>query len=73
MSDEEMREKLTPEQYRVTQENGTERAFENEYWDNHRPGVYVDVVSGAPLFASGHNATGPARRSGLSASQPISP
>ena len=43
---------LTPEQYRVTQKNGTEPAFRNEYWDNHEPGIYVDVVSGEPLFAS---------------------
>jgi peptide-methionine (R)-S-oxide reductase len=43
---------LSPEQYSVTQENGTERAFTGEYWDNHEPGVYVDVVSGEPLFAS---------------------
>ncbi|WP_067651569.1 peptide-methionine (R)-S-oxide reductase MsrB [Nocardia harenae] len=43
---------LSPEQYRVTQENGTERAFTGEYWDNHEPGLYVDVVSGEPLFAS---------------------
>ena len=43
---------LSPEQYRVTQENGTERAFTGEYWDNHDPGIYVDVVSGEPLFAS---------------------
>ncbi|MET9027255.1 MULTISPECIES: peptide-methionine (R)-S-oxide reductase MsrB [Nocardia] len=43
---------LTPEQYHVTQENGTERAFTGEYWDNHEPGIYVDVVSGEPLFAS---------------------
>jgi methionine-R-sulfoxide reductase len=54
MSKEELREKLTPEQYRVTQEDGTERAFQNEYWDNHRAGIYVDVVSGEPLFASVH-------------------
>ena len=45
---------LNPEQYRVTQEDGTERPFENEYWDNKRPGLYVDVVSGEPLFASLH-------------------
>jgi methionine-R-sulfoxide reductase len=43
---------LTPEQYRVTQEKGTEPAFRNEYWDNSEPGIYVDVVSGEPLFAS---------------------
>ncbi|MFN8032588.1 MAG: bifunctional methionine sulfoxide reductase B/A protein [Mycobacterium sp.] len=43
---------LSPEQYRVTQRNGTERAFTGEYWDNHEPGIYVDVVSGEPLFAS---------------------
>ncbi len=54
MSDQELRQKLTPEQYRVTQEDGTERAFANEYWDNHEAGIYVDVVSGEPLFASIH-------------------
>jgi len=54
MSDQKLREKLTPEQYYVTQENGTERAFQNEYWDNHRAGIYLDVVSGEPLFASIH-------------------
>lgn len=43
---------LSPEQYRVTQKDGTERPFENEYWDNKEPGIYVDVVSGEPLFAS---------------------
>ena len=43
---------LSPEQYHVTQENGTERPFTGEYWDNHEPGLYVDVVSGEPLFAS---------------------
>lgn len=43
---------LSPEQYRVTQENGTERAFTGAYWDNEEPGIYVDVVSGEPLFAS---------------------
>jgi len=49
---EELRETLTPLQYSVTQENGTERAFQNEYWDNHEAGIYVDVVSGEPLFSS---------------------
>jgi peptide-methionine (R)-S-oxide reductase len=43
---------LSPEQYHVTQESGTERPFTGEYWDNHEPGLYVDVVSGEPLFAS---------------------
>jgi methionine-R-sulfoxide reductase len=43
---------LTPEQYQVTQKKGTEPAFRNEYWDNKEPGIYVDVVSGEPLFAS---------------------
>jgi peptide-methionine (R)-S-oxide reductase len=43
---------LSPEQHHVTQENGTERAFTGAYWDNHEPGIYVDVVSGEPLFAS---------------------
>ena len=43
---------LTPEQYRITQQSGTERPFRNEYWDNKEPGLYVDVVSGEPLFAS---------------------
>ena len=43
---------LTPEQFRVTQRGGTERAFTGEYWDHHEPGIYVDVVSGEPLFAS---------------------
>lgn len=51
-SDAELRSKLTPMQYDVTQRAGTEPAFENEYWNNHRPGIYVDVVSGEPLFSS---------------------
>jgi peptide-methionine (R)-S-oxide reductase len=50
--DEELRKRLTPEQYHVTREDGTEPAFRNEYWDNHRPGLYVDLVSGEPLFTS---------------------
>ncbi|OHD66173.1 MAG: peptide-methionine (R)-S-oxide reductase [Spirochaetes bacterium RBG_13_51_14] len=49
---QELLKKLTPEQYQVTQKNGTEPPFKNEYWDNHRPGIYVDVVSGEPLFSS---------------------
>jgi peptide methionine sulfoxide reductase msrA/msrB len=51
-SKEELREKLTPLQYKVTQEDATERAFDNEYWDNKREGIYVDIVSGEPLFSS---------------------
>lgn len=51
-SDQEIRKKLTPEQYNVTQKSGTERAFSGEYWDNHKDGIYVDVVSGEPLFSS---------------------
>src|SRR5271170_4606715 len=50
--DPEAVSRLTPEQYRVTQESATEPPFRNEYWDNHEPGLYVDVVSGEPLFAS---------------------
>jgi methionine-R-sulfoxide reductase len=52
MSDTELRKKLTPEQYYVTQQNGTEPPFRNEYWNNHQQGIYVDVVSGEALFAS---------------------
>ncbi len=48
----ELREKLTPLQYQVAVENGTEPAFRNEYWDNKKPGIYVDVISGKPLFSS---------------------
>ena len=48
----DLRKKLTPEQYRITQMCGTEPAFHNEYWDNHRAGIYVDIVSGEPLFTS---------------------
>jgi peptide-methionine (R)-S-oxide reductase len=44
--------RLSPQQYKVTQEEGTEPAFRNQYWNNHDPGIYVDVVSGQPLFAS---------------------
>jgi peptide-methionine (R)-S-oxide reductase len=49
---EEALARLTDEQRRVTQHNGTERAFSNEFWDNNDPGLYVDVVSGEPLFSS---------------------
>jgi len=51
-SDEVLREKLTPIQYEVTQRDGTEPAFNNEYWDNKKEGIYVDIVSGEPLFSS---------------------
>jgi methionine-R-sulfoxide reductase len=51
-SDAELRGKLTPMQYKVTQHEGTEPAFQNEYWNNKRDGIYVDVVSGEPLFSS---------------------
>jgi peptide-methionine (R)-S-oxide reductase len=50
--DPEAISRLTREQYQVTQQNGTEPAFRNEYWENKEPGLYVDVVSGEPLFAS---------------------
>ncbi len=49
---DELRETLTPEQFKVTQLDGTERAFHNDYWDNKKQGIYVDVVSGEPLFSS---------------------
>ena len=50
--DDEIRKKLTPLQYEVTQHEGTERPFDNEFWDNKTPGIYVDLVSGEPLFSS---------------------
>jgi len=51
-SDVELRNRLTPLQYRVTREEATEAAFKNAYWDNHEPGLYVDIISGVPLFSS---------------------
>jgi len=51
-SDAELKKTLTPLQYKVTQKEGTERPFSNEYWDNKKEGIYVDVVSGEPLFSS---------------------
>lgn len=51
-SKEELKKKLSPEQYYVTQEAGTERPFQNEFWNNRKAGIYVDVVSGEPLFSS---------------------
>ena len=50
--DPEAISRLSPEQYQVTQQNGTERPFENAYWNNDEPGLYVDIVSGEPLFTS---------------------
>ncbi|MCR3906870.1 MAG: peptide-methionine (R)-S-oxide reductase MsrB [Tenericutes bacterium] len=49
---EDLKKKLTPIQYHVTQENGTERPFENEFWNHDQEGLYVDIVSGEPLFTS---------------------
>jgi methionine-R-sulfoxide reductase len=51
-SDENLRKQLTPLQFEVTQQEGTERPFRNEYWDNKQEGIYVDIVSGEPLFSS---------------------
>ena len=51
-SDNELRKRLTPLQYKVTQQNGTEPPFKNAYWDNHKKGIYTDIVSGEPLFSS---------------------
>jgi peptide methionine sulfoxide reductase msrA/msrB len=53
-SNEEIKEKLSSLEYKVTQRNGTERPFDNKYWDNKREGIYVDIVSGEPLFSSVH-------------------
>lgn len=53
-SDDIIRQKLTELQYEVTQHDGTERPFKNEYWDEKRAGIYVDIVSGEPLFSSTH-------------------
>jgi len=51
-ADSELKKKLTPIQYEVTQHEGTETPFRNEYWNNHQAGIYVDIVSGEPLFSS---------------------
>jgi methionine-R-sulfoxide reductase len=51
-TDAELREKLTKDQYKVTRQCGTETPFHNAYWDNHRPGIYVDIITGEPLFSS---------------------
>ena len=52
--DSELKQRLSPLQYSVTQKEDTERPFENEYWDEKRQGIYVDIVSGEPLFSSTH-------------------
>lgn len=52
MNKNELKDKLTPLQYEVTQNSGTEPPFRNDYWDNHQAGIYVDIVSGEPLFSS---------------------
>ena len=54
LSDEELKARLTPEQYRICKQCGTEPPFRNAYWDNHAAGIYVDVISGEPLFSSTH-------------------
>ena len=51
-ADEDLKKRLTPEQYNVTQCSATEPPFRNEFWDHHEPGIYVDVVTGEPLFSS---------------------
>jgi methionine-R-sulfoxide reductase len=51
-SDAELRRQLSKDQYRVTREGGTETPFQNAYWDNHQPGIYVDIITGEPLFSS---------------------
>src|SRR5207253_6107821 len=57
-SDSVLKSKLTEDQYRVARQNGTETAFRNEYWDNNRPGIYVDVITNDPLFSSLDNFDG---------------
>ena len=52
LKDEELKKILTPEQYRIMRQNGTEAPFKNKYWDNKHPGIYVDVITGEPLFSS---------------------
>ena len=51
-TDEELRQRLTPKQYEITQHAGTEPPFKNEFWDHKQDGIYVDIVSGEPLFSS---------------------
>ena len=71
-TDAELRRALTPLQYEVTQHEATERPFQNDFWDNHQAGIYVDVVSGEPLFSSLDSSTlAPAGRALLVHSTPI--
>src|SRR5438270_12363133 len=70
-SDSVLKSKLTEDQYRVTRQNGTETAFRNEYWDNNRPGIYVDVITNDPLFSSLDKFDGGIGRA--TCSKPISP
>src|SRR5260370_5733642 len=51
-TDAELKQKLTRDQYKVTRQCGTETPFHNAYWDNHKPGIYVDLITGEPLFSS---------------------
>lgn len=51
-SEKELKKRLTPLQYKITQKSGTEQPFNNEYWDNKEAGIYVDIVSGEPIFSS---------------------
>jgi methionine-R-sulfoxide reductase len=51
-SDTELQQKLTKDQYKITRQCGTETPFHNAYWDNHKPGIYVDIITGEPLFSS---------------------
>ena len=51
-ADEDLKKRLSPLQYKVTQQNGTEPPFKNDYWNNHEAGIYTDIVSGEPLFSS---------------------
>jgi len=70
-SDAKLRSQLNEVQYHVTRENGTETAFQNMYWDNYRPGVYVDIITGDPLFSSADKFNGSTGRPTFT--KPISP
>jgi peptide methionine sulfoxide reductase msrA/msrB len=70
-SDAKLRSMLSDAQYHVTRENGTETAFQNQYWDNFRPGIYVDVITGEPLFSSQDKFNGNTGRPTFT--KPISP